>query len=129
MILLKQIVETIRAADAYNDASAIQTVIDGERDLGFITLRGSTLSKEEIIKRIKNGGLRMLSVPDNPNEAYIYYLPGARKKAEELAAIANRYGGYLSYQASADETRRIGELLGYHPDDIQSYVKQRYPGV
>ncbi len=118
--------ESIKAEEAYRDENAIQTVIDGKRDLGFITLIGSTLPEKVIWTMIKDGGLKTISLPENKHKAYIYYRPGAEKKAKELADIANKYEGYLSWEATKEETQRIGELLNYDKRDIDTYVNKNY---
>lgn len=118
--------ETIRADDAHRDENAIQTVIDGKRDLGFLTVKGSTLPEKIIWTMIKDGGLETIKLPENKHNAYIYYRPGAEKKAKELADIANKYGGYLSWEATKEESRRIGELLDYDKRDIDWYINKNY---
>jgi len=119
--------ESIRAEEAYRDRGAIQTVIDGKRDMGFITIKSSVdVSREEFWKLVKIHDLSTIHLPQNEYDAYIYYRKGAERGAQELAKIANRYGGYLSYEATERESRRIGELLGYDRRDIDSYIKKNY---
>jgi hypothetical protein len=119
--------ESIRAEAAYRDRSAIQTVIDGKRNMGFITIVSSVdTSREEFWKLIKTHNLETIHLPGNEYDAYIYYRKGAERGAQELAKIANRYGGYLSYEATERESRRIGELLGYDRRDIDAYIKKNY---
>jgi len=121
------LLETIKAEEAYRDENAIQTVIDGKRDLGFITLIGTVLdSKDEFWKLVKKGRLKTLKVPSSKHEAYIYFRPGAEKKANELKDIAEKYGGYLSWEATEKESRRIGELLNYTKKDIDQYINKNY---
>ena len=119
--------ESIRAEEAYRDRGAIQTVIDGKRDMGFITIKSSVdVSRYEFWKLVKIHDLSTIQLPQNEYDAYIYYRKGAERGAQELAKIANRYGGYLSYEATERESRRIGELLGYDRRDIDSYIKKNY---
>jgi hypothetical protein len=119
--------ESIRAEEAYRDRNAIQTVIDGKRDMGFITIKSSVdTSKEEFQNLVKTNNLGIIKLPKNEFEAYIYFNKGAEKKAKELAKIANKYGGYLSYEATEQETRRIGELLGYDKKDVDGYINKNY---
>ena len=118
--------ESIKAEEAYRDENAIQTVIDGKRDLGFITIIGSTLPEKTIWGMIKGGGLKTIKLVGNTHKAYIYYKSGAEKKAKELADIANKYGGYLSWEATKEETQRIGQLLNYDKRDIDLYVNKNY---
>jgi hypothetical protein len=119
--------ETIKAEEAHRDKSAVQTVIDGKRDLGFITLKTTVdLSIDEFWDLVKTHNLGTIKLPGNPFDAYIYFNKGAEKKAKELAKIANKYGGYLSYEATKQESKRIGELLGYAKEDINWYLNKNY---
>jgi hypothetical protein len=120
------IYETIRAEDASKDLNAVQTVIDNKRDLGFITLIGSTLPTEQFWEMIDNNNLKTLKVKGNTYQAYIYYRPGAEKKARELRDIAQKYGGYLAWDATEEDSRRIGELLDYDKKDIDTYINKNY---
>jgi hypothetical protein len=76
------------------------------------------LSIDEFWNLVKTHNLGTIKLPGNPYEAFIYFRPGAEKKAKELAKIANKYKGYLSYEATKQESKRIGELLGYEKADI-----------
>lgn len=120
------ITETIRAEEAYQDKDAVQTVIDGKRDLGFITIKASLMDATDFWNTIKKHGLKTIDVPGNQFEAYIYFRPGAEKKANELKKIAMKYGGFLSYEATKQESKRIGELLGYAKEDINWYLNKNY---
>ena len=127
MIKLKTILETIKAEEAYHDISAMQTVIDGKRDLGWITVKASSdLEPKEFWDIIKRENLKTLKVPSNPFEAYIYFKPGAERKAKELLDIAEKYEGYLAWNATEQDSRRIGELLGYRKSDIDAYINKNY---
>lgn len=127
MIKLKHLIEIIKASEAYYDKTAVQTVIDGKRDLGWTTLKASPdLEPEEFWEIIKQNNLKTLRVPSNPYEAYIYYRPGADAKAKELRDIAEKYEGYLAWDATEEDSRRIGELLGYRKSDIDAYIRQNY---
>jgi hypothetical protein len=118
--------ESIRAEDAYRDLNAVQTVIDNKRDLGFITLIGSTLPSEQFWEMIDDNNLKTMKVKGNDYQAYIYYRSSAEKKAKELRDIAQKYGGYLAWDASKEDSRRIGELLGYDKKDIDAYISKNY---
>lgn len=118
--------ETIRAEEAFRDETAIQSVIDGKRDVGFVTIKASTLPAAMIWAMINDNGLKTLKVRGNEYEAYIYFKKGADKKAKELKDIAERYGGYFAWNASEKDSRRIGELLGYDKRDIDAYINKHY---
>ena len=119
--------ESIRAEEAYRDKSAIQTVIDGKRDIGWIAVKASVdVSKDEFLNLVKTFNLGTIKITKNPFDVYIYFRKGSEKKAKELEKIANKYGGYLSFEASEQESRRIGELLGYDKKDIDQYINKNY---
>jgi hypothetical protein len=122
----KGIKEEITPNEAYRDESAIKTVLDGKRNLGFIALDGSTLPEQTFWDTIKKFNLDVIKVPSNPHKAFIYFVKGHQDEAEELKSIAEKYDGYLSYKATEEDTRRIGELLGYKKEDIDSYINKRY---
>ena len=127
MIKLKHLIETIKASEAYHDRDAVQSVMDGKRDLGWITIKSSPdFEPKEFWEAIKYGSLKTLKVPSNPYEAYIYYRPGAEAKAKELRDIAEKYEGYLAWDATEEDSRRIGELLGYRKSDIDAYIRKNY---
>lgn len=118
--------EAISASEAYRDENAIQTVIDGKRDVGFIPLIGTTLGRDNFWTLVKKHNLKTLKVPSNDYEAYIYYNERGEAHAKELWSIAEKYGGYLAYNASIEDTRRIGQLLGYNDADIEDYIQRTY---
>lgn len=120
----KRLKEAISASDAYSNKNAIQTVIDGKRDLGFITLIGSDIPESTFWSLIKNNGLKTISIPSNKYKGYIYFRNGSEDKARELMDIAEKYGGYLAHNATPEDTRRIGQLLGYHESDIDDYINK-----
>lgn len=125
---IKQLLrEEINASEAYRDENALKTVIDGKRDLGFITLKTATIPEKMFWDEIKKNDIKTVNLPLNPYNAFIYFRKGAELKAIELANIANKYGGYLSHEATKDETIRIGQLLGYKDSDISNFINKKYP--
>lgn len=121
MKLIKILKEVINASDAYSPVGSIQTVVDGKRDLAFLEFYPSQASLLD--RMVKDGGLRKVKVSKNPYPVYIVFRPGAERKAMELDKIASKYGGFLSGKASEEDSRRIGELLGYKQSDIEDYIK------
>lgn len=119
--------EDISASEAYTGLTSVKTLVDGKRDVAFIT-KGGNSKKDwlEINQIIKDAGLKVMPVKGNPSEAYIIFKPGAEQKATELKDIAEKYGGYLSYKATEEETRRIGQLLSYNEQEIEDYIKKNY---
>ena len=64
--------ESIRAEEAYRDRNAIQTVIDGKRDIGFITIKSSVdTNEEEFWNLVKTHNLGTIKLPKNEFDAYI----------------------------------------------------------
>ena len=48
---------TIRAAEAYRDETGVMTVVNKKRNIGFITLRHSTLRKDDFWNIVNSKGL------------------------------------------------------------------------
>ena len=62
--------EDIDAKEVYYDINSIQTLVDGKRNVAFITL-----PTEYIIDMINDNKLLSKRVPSNPNMAFIIYKP------------------------------------------------------
>jgi hypothetical protein len=121
----RQITEEIDPREADYDDNAIQTVVQGKRNLGVITVDASPYRYkfDEFLEKIKTYNLDILHVPSNPHKMYIYYRKGAKKEAEELRDIAEKYGGYLAWFATEEESRRIGQLLNYNKEAVEEYIR------
>jgi hypothetical protein len=125
----------IRAEESHNDKNALQTVIDGKRPLCYIdifkqtfTLNGeeycitSGIDDEYFWDKVKENNLRVIEVKSGPyGKTYICYQEFAHDDAKELLEIAQKHGGSLP--VDVEDTRRIGELLGYDPIDIDEFIK------
>jgi hypothetical protein len=116
----KFINETIRASEANDDVSSLRTLLDGKRNIAWITS-----FDDEIKEDLNLMGFGTWKVPSNPYNTYIIFKRGFEKQAKELMDIAEKYNGYLSYQASIEDTIRIGKLLEYDPRDIEYFVKRK----
>lgn len=124
---LKEIVEQIDPSEAYSDGDAIKTVAQGKRNLGAITTRTSPYYSnfDDFVKDMQKLGLHILHVPSNPFNMYIYYRKGARRQAEELRDIAEKYDGYFAWYATEEDTRKIGKLLGYNDQAVEEYIRSK----
>lgn len=123
-IIYKDLIESIHPKEASYDNDAIQTVVDGKRNLGAITIDTSQYrgTARYFFKRMKDLGLNILHVPSNPYTLYIYYRDGAEEEAEELRDIAEKHGGYFAWWATDEDTRRIGKLLGYNDSAVEVFI-------
>ena len=111
--------EEIDAMQATTQDGSINTIIDGERNIGFIVEPNKYV--RDIIKQYH---LKVIRVPSHPNNTYIIYKPESETEANELLAIAEKYGGYLSVHATKKDSFRIGQLLGYKESDIYDYINR-----
>jgi hypothetical protein len=124
--ILNEIKEDINPSEAYGNVGSVQTLVDGKRKVAMIALNGQS-NAAETIKIINDNGLKKIGIDQRPgDEVYIVYVPGAEADAKELHNILNRYGGYASYKASYEDTKRIGELLGYKKETIDTFLKKNY---
>lgn len=126
--ILKPLLEGIDPSDVNTTDKAIGSVIGKKptRNLGTFVVHGNTKgwSEKEFLDKMKEYGLETLQVPENPHILYIFYRPGFKKEAEELSKIAEKYGGYFAWYAEDEDTRRIGELLGYQKDKVEAFVQK-----
>lgn len=123
LITEEQYNNVIRASEAYDDLDSIETLVKGKRGVAFISLDGVPKKIiNQINSLISENSLKITFVKQNPNNSYIVYRQGFEKEAQELYSIAQKYGGFLSVIATEEDSRRIGQLLGYHPDDIETYI-------
>ena len=123
--LIDLIKEEISASEAYNDLSSVQTVVDGKRNVSFMAFYGQE-DEDEMKRLIEDNGLKTLRVnrPGKSN-VWVIYRPGSEPQAKELRDLAEKYGGYLAWYATEEDTRRIGQLLGYRKSDVESFIKKQ----
>jgi hypothetical protein len=113
----EEISEEIDAKEAYTEYNSVKTIIDGKRDIAFTTLFSPIVSI-----MIRLNGLKKMKLPQSDN--YIVYRKDVIDKAKELYDIANKYGGFLHYDANEEDSRKIGKLLGYKESDIEKYIER-----
>jgi len=122
MNLQEQISRTLReeisANDAYDTYESIKTIIDGKRNVGFVGLDNIAYRLLVSLKSLKK-----IKVQSPTELNYIIYREGSENEARELYDIAMKYGGSLSYTASEEDSRRIGQILGYKKDEIEDYIE------
>ena len=119
----KGISENIDPKEVFSNVGALQTIIDNKRNIGFFSL-DEINSPKTFWEIVKENDLGFVKVEKNPNNAYIIYKKGYENQANELKDLANKYNGYLSYKATEEDTRRIGELLGYKKEAIDSFIEK-----
>lgn len=115
----------IDPSEATSDIKAIGTLVDNKRNICFLVRTSNNENTwKKIQEIIKKEGLKQMYVKGNPGDAYVVYRPGSENKATRLKDIAEKYGGYLSYEATDEETREIGRLLNYNPDKVEEFIKK-----
>lgn len=129
-ILKEHIIEDISRDDANRDSNSVDTVINKQRNVGFIPVRGKE-GQYELNRAIKAGLGLIKFRQDTPDKiAYVIYNHGHEKQAQELANIAIKHGGYLPagpHQGiTAEEVYRIGRLLEYNRDEVIDFVCTKF---
>ena len=123
--------ERIKASEAYDTKNAVRTVINGKRDLAFISTMNNPFylpnNKYELAAMdygLENG-LKASEVKGKPDgKAWVLY-KNNKKAAQKLVDYAEKKGGYLS-DKTPEEARYIGDLLGYDKKDIKDFIKRIY---
>jgi hypothetical protein len=124
--ILNEVKEDIDPSEAYDNVGSVQTLVDGKRKVAMIALKGQS-NAAETIKIINDNGLKKIGIDQRPwDEVYVVYVPGAEADAKEFTNIINRYGGYASSKASYEDTKRMGELLGYKKSTIDAFLAKNY---
>lgn len=118
------IIEHIHPMDVDDDYKSVLSICEGKRGVAFIVIDYLSDKKyEKIINLVNKCNLNSVSVPKNPYGAYVVFKDGFEKDAHELRKIAIKYDGFLSPNADENETRRIGELLNYDPEEVERFIK------
>jgi hypothetical protein len=117
--LKQRLREEISAREAYSDQGAIETILNGKRNIGTFAQ-----ANQRDLDRLTELGLEYIKVPSNPHNLYIMFNPKAKDQAMELLNIAEKYEGYLAWFAEENDTRRIGKLLGYADSDVEEFVQR-----
>lgn len=125
------VVERIKASEAYYTMEGVQTVIDGKRELAFISTmdnpiyRPNNIDELEAMQHGLDNGLTAIEVKGKPDgRAWVLYKKNKRA-AQKLADYAESKGGYLS-DSTPEEAKYVGDLLGYDKGDIQAFIKRVY---
>jgi len=117
--------EDIDPSEAYDDVGAIQTVIDGKRNVCLLTL-----ADPRIKPIFDKSGLESIGPIDQghyglSNQMHIVYRPEGERAAKELYLIMLKNNGYVPVRTAA-ETRRIGELLDYRKESIDIFIERHF---
>jgi hypothetical protein len=123
--------ERIKASDAYDTKNGVQTVIDGKRDLAFISTMDNPIyrpNNEKELAAMEYGlenGLKAIEVKGKKEgRAWVMYKKN-KKAAQKLADYAESKEGYLS-DDTPEEAKYVGDLLGYDKKDIKDFIKRVY---
>lgn len=121
---LQLIKETIEPQNVSDNISGVKSLCDGERGISWVS-NVSENDANQIADMINDCNLDSVRVPSNPHLAFVIFRNGYEKQAKRLLHIAEKYNGFLSVNASDDDTREIGKLLEYNPESIEEYILNR----
>jgi hypothetical protein len=116
--------EDIDPLEAITIVGSVQTIVDGKRDVGYIVLKHSSKDEIEQIKTLVSDNNLKIQPVRGDQKPIIVYKAGNESAVKELKDIAEKYNGYLSYKATEEESRRIGEILGYSKESIDKYIEK-----
>ena len=113
----------ISASEVYAADGSVKTIIEGKRDVGFLT-KGEFEYYKKILDK---NGIKYFEViksePDEYPNNYVIYKN--KSKALRLKQIAESHNGYLA-DKTPQEAHEIGEILGYKKTDIDAFINKRY---
>lgn len=117
--------ETVDPRKMTNDKDSFFSVYLGQRNICFLGRNYPFYLK---LANEKNLGVIEIKKNDINNPySLIIYNKNYEKNAKELEQIALKYNGYLSHDATAYDSYRIGILLEYDEDEVKKYLKKKYP--
>ena len=125
-LIKEHLLEDIDPSEAYTDKSAVQTVINGKRNVCFLATYYE--DAKVLLSDAKKAGLKVISMPQSKHNsnANIIYRDGFEEEAMRLAKIARRNNGYLPVD-TPEETYEIGILLGYYEEKVKEFVLDKFP--
>lgn len=118
--------ESVHPLDTNDPLKSINTVYRGLRKLSYHVMRdfdfpGFTEVYDELMQ---NPDYRVLPI-EGENKPFIIYHKDKQKEAEEMKELAERFNGYLHCDAPLHIQKRFGEILEYHPEEIEKYIQRR----
>lgn len=114
--------ETIDPSEAMDDKSSIQTIIDGKRNVAFITTFNSSISASINSNKLRTLQIHEIDEVDPMKKKWIIYKPEAEEDARKLLKITNDNDGYL--RGTPEEQREIGRILNYDPEKVEAFIKK-----
>jgi len=121
--------EKVKQAEIARDLDAVQSVIDGKRELAFLAITTQSLiDPRDAIQALKlaiDNDLGLLPIKGRSEGVALVVYKSDLKAAQELADFASARQGYLN-DATPEEAEFIGNALEYHPDEINDYIKRNY---
>lgn len=120
------IAESVHPEDTDNGLKSLKTVFAGSRKISFQVARDFNFPGFTEIYNLlmQNPDYGRLNV-EGENEPFIIYHKSKQAEAEELKSLAEQFGGYLHCNAPLHMQRRFGEILEYHPEEIEKYIRKR----
>lgn len=116
--------ESINPSEVTDNIMSVSTLCNGERGVAWVT--GISYKEGEIIgNMIIDCDLDSIKVPSNPHDAYIVFDLDHKHDAFKLLKIAEKYGGFLKYNALEEDVREIGRILNYNQESIDDFIQKR----
>jgi tRNA nucleotidyltransferase/poly(A) polymerase len=121
-------IEGIDASEAYRADSALDTILNGKRNICVLV---SAEINPYRLKLIKDANLNMITVQktgheinDRMNLVIIYREPA---KYKQLYDYMVAHDGYLK-DSSPDEAWTVGKLLEYNDESVMEFINRNYGG-
>lgn len=126
---LSHLSESISVQEAASDIDAVQTILDGKRDLGYIAITTQKIidprSSISALGLAINNGLNLIPLRGREEGVAFVVWKEDAETAQKLAKFAESKGGYLR-DDSPEEAQLIGRALNYNEDEITQYVNRNY---
>lgn len=121
--------ESVTVQEAARDRDAVQTVLDGKRDLAFIAISTQKIIDPrpsiDALGLAINSGLNLIPLRGRTEGVAFVIWKEDAEAAQALARFAESKEGYLR-DDTPEEAQFIGRALNYNEDEIAQYVNRNY---
>jgi hypothetical protein len=122
---IKPMNETIDASEAHSGLNTFQTMVDGRKDVGLITIKYN----EHLLELIEKNNFKIIPIKQkdhNIGMTIVYTsTPKGEANAKRLEQIMISHNGYVA-DKTPQEAYEIGRLLDYSDESIKKYIKRIY---
>jgi hypothetical protein len=132
-VIKSHLLEKIEPNKAFNNTDAMSTLLNGERNIGFLVTYDDESKK--LLRHMLENGFKTIPIKQK-NDIYsvgnVIYNTNYEGDATKLANIAKKFDGFLPSDnkvfknVTYMDVYNIGILLGYNENSVINFVKSKF---